>query len=146
MAKKTKKQARDSPDGVQILKLDLCSYSHKVTITRELISKWVGASYSEGDVAGSKPKEVDFDGLMSELTGQGVAYSLVSKDQMLEEEQYAEDYESRYMYGERESASSWESRTQRLSGSYQRHGHGYGHRGGHSRYGSGSSSSGHYRL
>ncbi|KAM7205376.1 hypothetical protein V8F20_003145 [Naviculisporaceae sp. PSN 640] len=129
----TKKQARDSSDGIQILKLDLCSYSRKVDLTRSLLGKWVGASYSEGDAAGSKPKEVDFDGLMRELRGHEVEFALVDKAEVEEEEEQYED------------SSAWESRTQRLSGSYQRGSHGYGHGHGHARYGS-RSSSGYYRL
>lgn len=134
----TKKQARDSSEGIQILKLDLCSYSRKVDLTRSLLGKWVGASYSEGDAAGSKPKEVDFDGLMRELRAAEVEVGLVDKAEVEEEEQYG--YRGQY-----EDASAWESRTQRLSGSYQRGSHGYGYGYGHARYGSGSSS-GYYRL
>lgn len=78
----TKKQARDSSDCVQVLRLDLCSYSRKVTLTRDLVSKWVGNSYTEGDdygKKGSRPKEVDFDGLIAELELQGVEWGMVDK-------------------------------------------------------------------
>ncbi|KAM7187010.1 hypothetical protein V8F33_011482 [Rhypophila sp. PSN 637] len=136
--KMTKKQAASSSDGVQILKLDLCSYSRKVSLTREIVSCFIGLSYTEGDAAGSKPKEVNFDGLMGELESQGVGYSLVSKDEM-------EDLEDEIYQDEGRASLSWESRTQRLSGSYQRRDYVHVHGHGHSSYGSGSSS-GYYRL
>lgn len=71
---------------MQLLKLDLCSYSRKVSLAREIINRWIGLSYTEGDARGSKPKEVDFDGLMRELEGNGIGYEIGVKE---EEEEWS---------------------------------------------------------
>ena len=61
------------------MRLDLCSYSRKVSLAREIVKKWIGLSYTEGDARGSKPKEVDFDGLMRELESNGREFIFHSK-------------------------------------------------------------------